>query len=350
LFAVYSALPRKSLTTLTPRLRIQDAVKNRTDGDAMSRLLSRVPMIVLTGSILAAGAHAQVSASQSVVSSTNMAADVKGPVKPVSPTAADPAEETPDTALDPASLLPDPPKLPAEKAALMGGTIDKLDRVRDQFTLRIFGGGKMKLYFDPRTHIYRNGVAVSVSDLRPGDRISVDTILDGSTVFARNIRLKNTLAASESQGAVVSYRADKGELLVRDVLSPEPLKLRVTPDTRLIQGGHPVAASELAAGTLVAVQFASQRDGHNVAQEISILAVPGTGFTFAGRVTALDLSSGLLVITSTTDGKTYEIHLDPSAVSINDNLRLSANVTVLTRFDGTRYEAQTLTVNPQNQQ
>jgi len=248
----------------------------------------------------------------------------------------------PDIAVDAASLLPALPALAHTKVSLIGGTIYKLDRVRDEFTIQIFGGGKMKVYFDPRTHIYNDAGEASVADLRKGDRVSIDTVLDGSTVFARNIRLKST-ADGATQGIVVGYREDKGELTVRDALSPVPLKLHVTDKTRVLDHDRAVSADSLLRGTLVTVKFASQKDGRGFAQEISVLASPGASFTFVGHVTALDLSSGLLVLTSATDGKTYEIYLNPFVAA--DNLRQSADVTVLTRFEGNRYVAQSLTVN-----
>src|ERR1700676_2383694 len=45
-------------------------------------------------------------------------------------------------AVDPASLLPDLPALRPAKASLIGGTIQRVDRVRDQLTVQIFGGGQ----------------------------------------------------------------------------------------------------------------------------------------------------------------------------------------------------------------
>jgi hypothetical protein len=253
-------------------------------------------------------------------------------------------DNAPDNTIDAASLLPTLPALRTKNTSLVGGRIEKLDRLRDQFTLQIFGGGKMKVYFDPRTHIYNNGAAATVSDLRPGDRVSIDTVLDGSTVFARSIRLKNA-AAGEGQGTVVSFRSDKGELILRDGLSPRPLKLHISSQTRVIDHDRSVATTQLLPGTLVAVKFGPQQNGSSPAREVSVLATPGASFTFVGRVTALDLSTGMLVIDSATDGKTYEIYLDPSAVTVADNVRPSAGVTVQTQFDGKRYIAQTVTVN-----
>jgi Domain of unknown function (DUF5666) len=294
---------------------------------------------VLVGSSLAGFAQTQ-GAAQNMVSTATKSPAVSEPDQSVSE----------DTAIDPASLLPDLPSLPPAKATLVGGTIQKLDRVSDALTIQVFGGGRLKISFDPRTHIYLGTEPGSTADLHQGDRVYVDTILDGSTVFAKSIRLKNAVVAGESQGIVTSYRADQGELVLRDVLSPRLLKVSLTPQTSIMQGDHPAPASELMSGTLVAVKFGPQPDGRDVARQISVLAVPGSDFTFVGRVTSLDLRLGLLVITSATDKKTYEIHFDPSLLPPDENLRQSAQVTVLTRFDGNGYVARSMTVNSRNQQ
>lgn len=254
--------------------------------------------------------------------------------------------DSPEITLASPGPLPDlPPISSHNKISLIGGTVEKLDRVRDEFTVQVFGGGKINVYFDPRSHVYNNGNEASISDLHVGDRVSIDTMLDGGNIFARTIRLKGASNGGESQGVVVDYVASSGQLILRDRLSPQSLRLRVTPQTRVMQSGHAVSVSELVSGTLVAVKFDPQNKGRDVATEISVLATPGTAFTFAGEVTGLDLSTGLLVLTSATDGKSYEIYLSPSAVVARDKLRQSANVTVLTRFDGNRYVAQSITVN-----
>jgi uncharacterized protein DUF5666 len=249
-----------------------------------------------------------------------------------------------DNAIDPASLLPDLPPLSRSKVTLVGGTIERLDRVRDQLTVRPFGGGRMKILFDARTQVYRDGQVTSPTDLKKGDRVYVDTILNGSTVFARNIRFNTNAQQGESQGSVVSYNSGRGELLVRDALSPQPMRVRLTGSTRVLQGERVVSASELESGTLVNVKFDSENNGRDVASEISILARPGATFTFAGEVVAVNLRSGLLVLNSVTDHKTYEINFDPSKFSVNDNWRQGAEVSVQSRFDGTRYTAQNVTI------
>ena len=308
----------------------------------MGRLLSVIVLGIVAAGSLVATAAGQMTPSQSIVSDPSAIT--------TSRPASEPATEASDIAIDPASLLPDLPKLPTAKASLIGGTIGKLDRVRDQITVQIFGGGNMKISFDTRTHVFRDGNEASVSDLRQGDRVYIETILDGSTVFARAIRLKTSTFAGESQGIITSYRADKGELEIRDALSPQAVKIRVTSQTRIVDGSHAASTTRLAPGTLVAIKFGPRQDGGEVAREVSVLATPGESFTFAGQVTAIDLRLGLLVLTSSTDHKTYEIYLDPSVVGVDDNLRPPADVTVLTRFQGNRYVARSVTVNSRSQQ
>jgi hypothetical protein len=317
--------------------------------------------VLLAGAMLtAAAAGGQATTSQNVVSSSpsnsRTSDNDPGPssdhgieaVQPTTPSI-QPVADAPEATIDPASLLPDLPPLPRAKASLIGGTIGRLDRVRDEMTVQLFGGGKMKIFFDPRTHIDHDGKEVSASDLRQGDRVYIDTILDGTAVFARSIRLKSTLSSGESQGIVTSYRSAKGELEIRDMLSPRPMKVRLTSQTQITNAGHAASASALVPGALVAIKFGAQQSGGDVAREISVLAVPGASFTFAGRVAAVDLRLGLLVLTSSTDRETYEIHFDPSTLTLDDNVRPGADVSVLTRFDGNQYRARTLTVNSQPQ-
>lgn len=282
---------------------------------------------------------------------TAPAADAKGSTATPSPTAPAPAAAEPadgdtntDTAVNPASLLPAVPSLPPQKASLIGGTVEKMDRVRDELTIRVFGGGKMKIAFDPRTKILKNGEAALPSDLRRGDHVSIDTILNGGTVFARNIRLTTSIPG-ESQGTVVGYQDASRELDVRDRLSPRVLKLRLTPQTLVTDQGKNAAAGELVRGTLVSIRFGPPKDGRNTVEEITVLAVPGRSFTFVGHVTNLDLRGGLIVLTSATDGKTYEISFDPSEMKLEDSLAQAADVTVITQFDGSRYVAQSVKVN-----
>lgn len=254
------------------------------------------------------------------------------------------------TAVETSSLLPEPAPLPDEKASLIGGTVTSLDRVRDQLTVQIFGGNRMRVLFDGRTRVYRDGVAASYRDLQPGARVYLDTQLDGTKIFARNIRVVTQRASGESSGQILSIRSDKGELTMRDSISPEPIRLRLSADTKVLNGEHPAATSDLRPGTLVSVKLNPDGDGRGIAREITILAAPGTAFTFAGRVSYLDMHNGILVVVDPRDKKRYEVHFDPAVLRVGDNLREGADVTVVTEFDGTHYLANSVVVtSPANE-
>jgi hypothetical protein len=262
-------------------------------------------------------------------------------IQPGTPAAPD---ATADAAIvaDPATLLPDPPPVPHKNATLVGGTLERLDRVRDKVTVRVFGGGRVDALFDPRTHVYRGQKEVTIADLRQGERIYLDTILDGTTVFAKTIRLNAAAAAGESQGILLNYKAD--ELTIRDGLSPNAVRIRLTPSTKFVRDGRTVPASTLTTGSLISVNFDSTGNGHDVAREISILALPGTHYTFVGQVAHIDLRTGLLVLNSSIDHKTYEIYLD-SRGTPDDNLQTGATVTVVANFENSKYVARSVTVN-----
>ena len=245
--------------------------------------------------------------------------------------------------IDPASLLPDLPPLPRKNATLVGGTLEKLDRVRDRLTVRVFGAGRTTVLIDPRTRVFRGTKEVTIADLREGQRIYLDTILDGSTIFAKNVRLDTVAAQGESRGVIVKYQTNQGELTIRDGIAPFPVKVRLSSATQFFQGDRTVPASTLVQGSLVDVTFTPEGNGRDTAQKISILALPGTRYVFSGQVVHIDLRTGLLVLNSSTDHKTYEIYLDPS-FRPDDNLQPGSTVTAVTSFQDSRYVTRDLTV------
>lgn len=307
--------------------------------------MSKVLLTLSIGVVLSGIAHTQATsqpAASPVISANKDITEEN--IKPERPVAED-ADAATDIAIDPASLLPDLPTVPSTNATLIGGTIEKLDRVRDQVTVDVFGGGRMKVMFDPRTQIYVSGKPATTAELHEGERISLDTILDGNTVFARNIRVKAGHAVGESEGVVLNYREDRGELTVRDAISPSPVRIRLTSATQLVQNDRAMPLSTLSPGTLIGIKFDSEGNA-DVAREISILALPGVLYTFTGKIAYLNLSTGLLVVNSATNGKSYEIYLNPSK-SQDENLHAGAKVTVGAGFEGSRYVARTITVQPE---
>lgn len=266
------------------------------------------------------------------------------PDSPSQPLARQTQAKAPDEPVDPSTLLPEPSPMPEGKASLIGGTLSRLDRVKDELTVQVFGGNRMKVLFDGRTRIYRDGSRASFHDLQEGQRVYLDTLLDGNKVFAKNIRLVSRGAMGESSGQVLSYRSDKGELLVRDAILPQPLKFRVTSSTEVLRNEQRVSVAELRPGSLVSIKLRPDGEGRGIARQVSILAVPGGSFIFVGHVIFLDMHDGLLVLVDPRDKKRYEVHFDP-ALPVNGQVRVGSDVTVTTDFDGTRYFARSIMVN-----
>jgi hypothetical protein len=241
------------------------------------------------------------------------------------------------------------PTLPKGKSTIIGGTVTNLDRVRDEMTLRVFGSKqKMKVLFDPRTRIFRDGVPVALQDLRNEDHVSVETRLDGTAVFAQRIEIFAHSTLGQCSGQVLSYDSGKGEVMIHDPLTPEPVKLQLTSATSVsgADKGPPYSISDLKKGALVTAQFAPEANGKRIARQLVIQALPGTAFTFSGSVTYLDVHAGVLVLTDPRDKKTYEISFGQNRFSIGREVHEGSDVTVAAVFDGSRYNATDITLNP----
>jgi len=241
----------------------------------------------------------------------------------------------PPRAKDPDPLL-DLPPVPKAGATLVGGVIAKLDRVRDRILVKPFGGGQLEISFDPRTKFFRGEQVATARELRLGDRVHVETVNEGSRIFAKQIHFGAETLQGEAHGQVVAYDAGNGTISVNDELSARPVRFRVDKFTK-IDGGS------LAVGSLVEVGFVS---GSNraVARSVNVLASPGSLFTFVGRITYLDLSSHSLVVASSTDDKKYALKFNPQQVNAWNRLHEGTNVSVRARFDGENYTAEDVAV------
>ena len=93
-------------------------------------------------------------------------------------------------------------------------------------------------------------------------------------------------------------------------------------------------------GALVGIEFGAQRE----LRGITILASPGSTFTFAGKVTYVDLSQKMIAIDNRSDGKKYDVSMDAIAPSVLRQIREGGEVSVSTVFDGTRYSARSVDV------
>jgi len=236
-------------------------------------------------------------------------------------------------------ILPAPP-MPKSTTTLVGGTVDGVDHVRDRVSLRPFGGKKMVVHFDERTHIYRDGVETTQLAIHKGDRAYVDTMSDGSQVLARNIRVITQVNDADARGQVLTNSGNG--ISLQDELSGQAVDLSVNGDTHVVRDGKQATVADLTPGSLVTVQFAPDKTDHGIAREIRLLASPGAVFTFAGRVTNLDLSVGQISIANQSDNKTYDISVVRPLLP--GNLMVGSDVVVKAMFDGKEYRADSVNV------
>ena len=243
------------------------------------------------------------------------------------------------------------PPMPPGKSTVIGGEIRTVDPVRDQIALKVFGGNQtMKIFYDERTQVYRNGQRIPVLDLRPDDHASVETTLDGSQVFALRIHMLSTLPTGECQGQIISYNPRSGELTVNASLSREAIRLRVPPGTPVERVGQRAFTAsqpgfeDLARGTLVNVTFQASMRGQGVATHIDVVATPGSSFAFSGEISFFDAHTGRLVIVDPRDNQTYEFWFNPQILQISRQLHEGSYVRVIANFDGSRYVASEITM------
>jgi|SRR5579859_1685665 len=246
---------------------------------------------------------------------------------------------------------PTMPAAPLGKSTIMGGEIQKLDPVRDQFQLKAFGQRPMTILFDERTQVYLDGKKIRLHDLRSDSIASIQTVLDGTNVFAISIHLLSQSPEGEFQGQVLRYSTETRELIVNAASSRASVKLLVptsTPITRLGQGGFNATrsgSSDLVKGALIKLTFEPNKMGQGVAKQIEVLATPGSAFVFGGSLSSLDMEKGLLTVIDHRDEKAYQIVFDPSKLSTSHTLHEGDNVRVSAAFDGTRYVANSIGLN-----
>lgn len=246
----------------------------------------------------------------------------------------------------PSSALP---PNPGGRSTVMGGEIREVDPVRDQFTLKVSGGQSVKIYFDERTQVYRNGTKIHLFDLRPSDHASVETTLDGTAIFALRVHLLSKVPGDELRGRVLSYNPRKGELTIIANASHQPLTLHVPADTPVVSKGQDGSSKEqqgvanFIPDSVVDVRYTGSKGGQGVATGIDILAIPGSTFVFSGNLSSIDLHIGRLIIVDPRDNKAYPIEFAPSLLPVMRTLHAGSAVKAVTLFDGTRYVANEIT-------
>jgi hypothetical protein len=243
-----------------------------------------------------------------------------------------------------AGNLADVPPLPRGKSTILGGQIRNIDQVRDQFVLHVYGEKPLKVLYDGRTQIFRDGNRIPLLELAPAEHASVQTTLDGSKVFAISVHILSQTPKGDFEGRIESYEPGSGMLTVVGAGSQGLFHVRVSQDTAVSRDGQPAftAASrgqfDLVRGALVSLNFQSDSKGQGTARQITILATPGASFVFDGTVTALNVAGGFLVVLDPREERSYQIHFSPrdpvvEKIHQGDRVRIGAD------YDGTRYEA-----------
>jgi hypothetical protein len=254
------------------------------------------------------------------------------------------------SALGTASIpsIPPPPK---GKSTIMGGQIQRIDPVRDELTLKVYGERPVKILFDERTLVFKDGKKLPLRELGAADHASVQTLLDGTKVYALSVHILTSSPQGEYQGTVQSYNPATNQLTMNSVLFKEPIKLVVPPGTQVTRVGQTAfasqqaSASDLARGALISVQFGSDNAGQGVASRISVLATPGSAFVFIGAIDSLDAHSGKMAIVDAQDGRTYQVSFDAASLPNAQSLHPGDNVMVTAAYSGDHYVASAINVN-----
>ena len=218
-----------------------------------------------------------------------------------------------------------------------------LDEVMNHMIFQPFGDKKrVAVSFDTRTHFYRDGQPISYREIKQGQRVYLDTMLNGSKVFAKSIWIQGVAVSGLGRGQIVEFDQARNTLTVRDELSSQSVKMKLTPGTVIRSSDKPASRTDLVPGALVSLRFGPNRE----LQEVTLSAKPGSEFTFAGRVTYLDLSRKIIAIDNQSDRSKYDISIEAVPVNVVRQLHEGDNVSVVAVFDGSRYEARRVELPP----
>jgi hypothetical protein len=248
------------------------------------------------------------------------------------------------------SYLPPMPAAPQGKSTVIGGVIRDVDPLQDQISLKVYGGHPMNILFDQRTRVYRDGRQAPLSDLHPEEHASVETVLDGDSIFALSVHMLSHAPEGSCQGQVLGFDPRDGDLTVRNSLSGQAIHLRIPANTPIERVGQPSftsnspGASDLMHGALLSIQFQADNRGGGVADHVSILATPGAAFEFAGDVTYFDMASAYLALRDSQDQKSYTIYFDPGRFPQSSQLHVGSHVILSASFNGQHYIANSLTI------
>jgi len=230
------------------------------------------------------------------------------------------------------------------KVGLVRGVLKQVDPIHDKLLIHAFGGRDLPIAFDPRTKFFSENSGKRLTNIPAGSVVSVDTVINGSKLFAIAVRASSSNTA-ELKGQVVRYDAAKSQLTFRDPVSPESISLRITPSTTVVNRDQPASLQVLSPGTLVRASWSPAR---NEVKNIEILAERGGSFTFQGRIISVDLRSRALALLNDSDQSVRELSIGSLDAGSLRLLREGADISIQAEFDGDRYNVRTVALVSRN--
>ncbi len=185
--------------------------------------------------------------------------------------------------------------------------------------------------------------AATVLGIHRGDRVYVDTMTLEHKVFARTIRVETATGPVEAHGQVVHFDPANQVVQMRESLTSQTVSFSISDRTALHKKNGVATIADFVPGALIEAVFAPGRKG-GMADEVYILAVPGTSYVFVGRITNVDVRQGLLAIENESDQRNYELHYSAAQIPEHDRLRVGAKVTAHANFDGMSYLADSISI------
>lgn len=243
------------------------------------------------------------------------------------------------------------PAIPKGRSTTLGGEITHVDSVRDELTLKIVGGRRMAILFDARTQAYLDGKRIPLRNLGLSEHASVQTLLDGTNIFALSIHILSQSPAGDLHGTILNFNPQTMELTMTTTLLSDPIRLLLPADVDIRRAGQRQfsslfsGTSDLVRGTLISATFHSDKSGRGEARQITILATPGSTFVFSGTLSSLDIHAGVLVVIDPHDSQSYRIFFNPSRLSVARTFHLGDHIRVTAEYDGARYTARELFLN-----
>ena len=240
------------------------------------------------------------------------------------------------------------PPLPRGKSTILGGSIRDVDPVLDRLTLGIAGEKPMKILFDERTQVFLDGQKIPLRDLRPSMHASVQTTLDGTSVFALSIHILSRLQSGDYSGQVVNYDASTGDLQLASGPGGQPLHFKVAGGATFARKGQgsfmatQAGPADLQKGALVSLQFQPDGKGHATVTEVTVLATPGSQFVFTGNLIALDMHVGSMTLLDPRNNQTYQLEFSAATLPSMPDVHPGQRVRVAAEYNGTRYIAHSV--------